>query len=812
MLKRIIKSLIKSLFLGTIIFCLFLNLSLGSSTRESDFAPVDTTLPTDMITPIKPILLPRAPSIIFSQLYEINDDFIGGSSGDDDNLVDAGETIELRLQLENNGDEVVTDVYANLTSTNPHVSISSFNQSFIQIAVGETSISTSYYIIEFDSKLNASDIIDFDLEITSNEGIWFDSFTLTIVGVPDPVYYGHIVYSESNGDLNADNDDVIDPGELIQVRLYSKNQGSSILFNVYGYLSTSDPFVTITDDYAYFGTIYEEGDIEYGSFFLDISGACPELHTISFNLSLIDDFSNWWNFSLNIVVSGFPEYELTTLNFLEYSGDGDLYMDAGEAWHAEMTIRNIGDAIGVAVDVYLGSNETFIEFNYLNDHNVTFGNINAGFSDYAESTYDWRFTISDQASEDQQLAFFVSITDTSGQQAAIFNTSAQVVGVANYELNYFEIVEDCYYSEDCNGIIDAGDTYTANISISNIGEATGNEIMVYLYSSNEYVEFYYDNGSSYDFDSLDEGMSASYYGYYYWEFTILEKAKTGHILNFTIVVVDASLREWHFSESITVADGPNTFYYTPMGKAMIFGGSLAFIVFCIFPYVRKRVKSTHTGLGIRENLKEYRDDQKKKRSKKRKQRSKERAQKLKQREAIRQQRERERIADINENEKKLLEKFENILEMSESVNTSQVAKSLGLSKSQLFEKLIRWQEMLPFKIDGEFIEVDDTVDFTQSVRESIAEMSKYYTCYQCGFPIERSTEVCSDCKSDIPYCMVCRLPISFGDEIGSCSLCEAQGHLAHLQEWVKTQGKCPVCLQKLPVEGIVPKDSKQKKK
>ncbi|MHA1200301.1 MAG: hypothetical protein ACTSQF_13325, partial [Candidatus Heimdallarchaeaceae archaeon] len=807
-----IKLITKTLFLGIIIFCLFLNLSLSSSSRTSELAPTNIIIPTDMGSPTKPIFLPRAASVIFSQVYEINDDFIGGSSGDDDNFVDAGETIELRLQLENDGDQGVTDVYANLTSGTPYISISSSNQSYIQIAVGETSISTSYYIIEFDSILNASDIINFDLEITSNEGIWFDSFTLTIVGVSDPVYFGHIVSSESNGDLNADNDDIIDPGELIQVRLYSENQGGSILFNVYGYLSTSDPFVTITDDYAYFGTIYEEGDIEYGSFSLDISGACPELHTISFNLSLIDDFSNWWNFSLDIVVSGFPEYEITTINFLEYSGDGDSYMDAGEAWHAEMTIRNIGDAIGVAVDVFLGSNEPLIEFNYINDHNVTFGNIEAGFSDYAESTYDWRFTISDQASEDQFLDFFVSITDTSGQSAAIFNTSAQVVGVANYELNYFEIVEDCYYSEDCNDIIDAGDTYTANISISNIGEAIGNEILVYLYSSDEYVEFYYENGSSYDFDSLDEGMTASYYGYYDWEFTISEKAKTGHILNFTIVVVDASLREWHFYASLTVADGPSTFYYTPMGKAMIFGGTLAFIAFCIFPYVRKRIKPTLTGLGLRETLKEYRENQKKNRSKKRKQRNKERAQKQKQKEAIRQKQERERIADINANEKKLLEKFENILEMSESVNTSQVAKSLGLSKSQLFEKLIRWQEMLPFKIDGEFIEVDDTINFTQSVRESIAEMSKYYSCYQCGFPIERSTEVCPDCKSDIPNCVVCKLPISFGDEIGSCSLCEAPGHLSHLQEWVKTQGKCPVCLQKLPVEGIVPEETKQKKK
>ena len=811
MLKRIIKSLVVNLFFSTIILFLFLNISFGSSTSESESTLPYTSLSTNMDSPDKPIYIPDAASIIFSQVFEINDDFIGASYGDDDNLVDAGETIELRLQLENDGDQLVTDVYGNLTSANPYVTISSSNQTYIQIAVGETSISTSYYIIEFDCLLNESDIINFDLEITANEGTWYDSFNLTIVGVSDPVYYGHTVYSESNGDLNADDDGVIDPGELIQFRLYSENQGQSTLSNVYGYLSTLDPFVTITDDYAYFGAIYE-GDIEYGYFSLDISGACPIQHTILFELSLTDTFSNWWNFSVEIVVSGLPEYELTSINFLEYSGDGDSNMDAGEAWYAEITIRNIGDALGENVDVYLGSNESFIEFNYLDDHNVSYGDLEAGFSDYRDSSYDWRFTISDQAMQDQFLDFFVSITDTSGQQASIFNTSLQVIGVADYELYDFGIIEDCYYTEDCNGIVDAGDTYTANISITNIGEATGNEIIIYLYSSDRYVDFYYDNGSSFDFDSLEEGIIASYEGDYYWEFTISEKARTGHVINFTIVVSDLSLREWYFSVSITVEDGPNTFYYTPMGKAMIFGGTLAFMLFCVFPYVRKRIKLNQPGFGFGGQFKDWRENQKKKRSKNRKKRNKERAQKQKQREAIKQERERERIAVINANEKELLEKFESILEMSESVNTTQVAKSLGLSKSQLFEKLIQWQDILPFKIDGEFIEVDDTTNFTQSVRDRIAEISKYYSCYQCGFPIERSTKVCPDCKSDITSCVVCKLPISFGDDIGSCSLCEAKGHLTHMQEWLKTQGKCPVCMQKLPIEGIVQKGVKQKKK
>ena len=50
--------------------------------------------------------------------------------------------------------------------------------------------------------------------------------------------------------------------------------------------------------------------------------------------------------------------------------------------------------------------------------------------------------------------------------------------------------------------------------------------------------------------------------------------------------------------------------------------------------------------------------------------------------------------------------------------------------------------------------------------------SKHLTCYWCGFPLDKPSEFCSDCGKEIPHCVVCKLPISFGDEIGKCGLCE----------------------------------------
>ena len=75
-------------------------------------------------------------------------------------------------------------------------------------------------------------------------------------------------------------------------------------------------------------------------------------------------------------------------------------------------------------------------------------------------------------------------------------------------------------------------------------------------------------------------------------------------------------------------------------------------------------------------------------------------------------------------------------------------------------------------------------------------------CYHCGHPITKTQKICSNCKTGILRCSVCKLPISKNQEIGKCPHCENKAHITHLFEWVKTQGKCPVCLQDIKMDSI----------
>ena len=74
-----------------------------------------------------------------------------------------------------------------------------------------------------NSSSTADRNVTFSLSITAAQGSWNDQFNLTIVSSPNLTYYYYSVTSESNGDLIADNDYVVDPGEVVNFNLYLKN-------------------------------------------------------------------------------------------------------------------------------------------------------------------------------------------------------------------------------------------------------------------------------------------------------------------------------------------------------------------------------------------------------------------------------------------------------------------------------------------------------------------------------------------------------------------------------------------------------------
>jgi len=137
---------------------------------------------------------------------------------------------------------------------------------------------------------------------------------------------------------------------------------------------------------------------------------------------------------------------------------------------------------------------------------------------------------------------------------------------------------------------------------------------------------------------------------------------------------------------------------------------------------------------------------------------------------------------------------------------------LEISKEQ-YEQAIK--ELLADNlVTGEYFDMEQVFVRKESKGTAMKPLtfSKKYICYNCGNPLEHDTKVCPSCNQEVLKCAVCKLPINFGQEIGKCTYCETPNHFDHLQEWVKTQGKCPTCQKKLKQEEIVPTTAFEVKK
>jgi hypothetical protein len=66
-------------------------------------------------------------------------------------------------------------------------------------------------------------------------------------------------------------------------------------------------------------------------------------------------------------------------------------------------------------------------------------------------------------------------------------------------------------------------------------------------------------------------------------------------------------------------------------------------------------------------------------------------------------------------EKDILEKFQNMLKISQRVPLSSVADTLDLSEKVLFNQLIKWNQKIPFKIDDKMIIVEDLNNFLDAL-------------------------------------------------------------------------------------------------
>ena len=171
--------------------------------------------------------------------------------GNGDNEINPTETIEVTITTENPGLVNLANISSTLTSNSPHVTITNANQTITNIAANGTA--TTVFTIDIAASTPDNTTISFlhtaDAGVHGTDNY---SFTITVleaavVNLNDVNHNYTIVTGNGDADVN--------PGETIQVSVYTRNDGRADAHNAVSTLTCDSQYATIGNATQAIGTI-----------------------------------------------------------------------------------------------------------------------------------------------------------------------------------------------------------------------------------------------------------------------------------------------------------------------------------------------------------------------------------------------------------------------------------------------------------------------------------------------------------------------------------------------------------------------------
>jgi len=165
-------------------------------------------------------------------------------------------------------------------------------------------------------------------------------------------------------DASGNNNGEADFDESVLLNVSLENAGSATANNVTAVLSSSDPYVQITNNSNVWGTINDGATITVNdAFALTVADDIPDQYSVNFNLEITGETDDIWTSSFSIIVNA-PVIETGNLTIDDSgSGDNDGILDPGETANILIEVSNSGHSqstVSTAVLSCLSSDITII--------------------------------------------------------------------------------------------------------------------------------------------------------------------------------------------------------------------------------------------------------------------------------------------------------------------------------------------------------------------------------------------------------------------------------------------------------------------
>ncbi len=207
------------------------------------------------------------------------------------------------------------------------------------------------------------------ITVTAQNYLYYEGYALVTVTSGPFIVTGTML-------LDTGGDGQPNPGEAVDFGIYAKNIGVDPVYDLYGLLSSTDPYVTaISVDSSWYNDIGADGDSALSNPYYDftIADDCPDAHIIDFTLEFHDQHDSIWIAYPAVTVFA-PRITYQGVTVINGYWDNGM-LDPNEAAELVVSLMNEGTAIAENVTATLLSSSPGIS---IVDGSGSYGAIDPG--------------------------------------------------------------------------------------------------------------------------------------------------------------------------------------------------------------------------------------------------------------------------------------------------------------------------------------------------------------------------------------------------------------------------------------------------
>ena len=254
-------------------------------------------------------LLITGPPIAFEEPFIV----LGGITIIDANAngqLDYAENADIDILLNNLGENSATGVSAVISSSDPYITITQDTSNYNNIAGGNSGTNLTDFSVTVDEDCPDGHIAAFTINVTSNENTWELYFTQEL-NAP--------VIEFSSVLINDGQNNILDPGETVDLLVSYENTGGADAYNVASEILTTDIYITINS------ATYDFGDFSSGLtctaiYNVTCDASAPVGHEAEIDWTINGDYGYSASGEFVLAISQVPV--LITENFNTFLPDG----------------------------------------------------------------------------------------------------------------------------------------------------------------------------------------------------------------------------------------------------------------------------------------------------------------------------------------------------------------------------------------------------------------------------------------------------------------------------------------------------------